>query len=96
MNRTDKLIIEYLDSAFGENPEFVVMENTIYNPYTFSSETRKIYILNERTFCKFSLSDEIEFDDRLLKTILLLFDTELDIIHRLLEGWFNKKTSHFK
>lgn len=96
MNRIDKLIIEYLESTYGENPEFVVMENRIYNPYTFSPETTKIYILNESAFCKFSLSDEIEFNDRLLMTIALLFDVDLKEIHPTLEDWFYKKTSHLK
>ena len=88
MDKTEKLVIDYLNASYGENPEFEEVQNELYNPYTFVLEKRKTYSINGQYICRVMLNDEVEFSSQLLMTILLLFDVGLDEIHPVIEEWF--------
>lgn len=91
MNKTEKLIIEYLNESYGENPKFIEMETEMYNPYTFMVEMRTFYYINEILFCRTMLNNEVKFNDELIMTILLMFDKDLTEIYHVIDSWFLEK-----
>lgn len=93
MDKTEKLVIEYLNASYGENPKFTEVESETYNPYTFALEKVMIYYMNEIPFCKVMFNNEIQFNDRLLMTVALLFDKDLKEIHHVIDAWFLEKKS---
>jgi hypothetical protein len=93
MNRTDKLIVEYLNASFGENPTFNTSVSRILNPYTFNTDKRTRFELNGQFFCHVTDGRPgISFCSALLKTINSLFDTNQFDSNRILEDWFHEKT----
>lgn len=90
MKNIDKIIIDYLNTSYGENPDFVATKLNVYNPYVFANEERIQYDYNGRYFCRV-IGGDVEFNTPLLITIVTLFDVELMDVHHLIEEWFNSK-----
>lgn len=93
MEKINRFIAEYLNSSYGDTPDFQCQKSTVYNPYTFSPVTREFYLIDNEFICK--IDDNHlhcnSFNHKLVDKLCLLFGVNQYIVFYELKDWFITK-----